>query len=161
MYIVLSLVHVCIHSHHVSQGAIPRLNAYYGRTSGPIWLNYVHCTGNERSILNCTNYRIDRILYSCDHRNDVGVDCPGMWLKFTNAYIFCSTSWAIHSQLLTVPLNVSNCTTGSLHLMGGVTLWEGRVEVCYNNQWGMVCDDGWDFIDAGVACRQLGFSSYG
>ena len=34
---------------------------------------------------------------------------------------------------------------------------QGVIEVCINNQWGTVCDDGFDWDDARTACKQLGF----
>ena len=67
------------------------------------------------------------------------------------SYLFCIA-----------PLTTTvNCTNGELRLRGGNTSREGRVEMCYERQWGTVCDRYWGTNDAKVACRQLGFSSYG
>ena len=54
-----------------------------------------------------------------------------------------------------------NCTNGDVRLVGGSNPMEGRVEICYYNQWGTICDDSWDSTDAGVICGQLGHSSTG
>ena len=62
--------------------------------------------------------------------------------------------------LLLEPTNATTlCVNGDIRLIGGLN--QGRVEVCYSNQWGSVCDDSWDDTDARVACRQLGFPSLG
>ena len=45
--------------------------------------------------------------------------------------------------------------------MGGSNQYEGRVEVCINDQWGTVCDDGWSSVDASVICKQLGYAITG
>ena len=66
----------------------------------------------------------------------------------------------------------ATCTDGDVHLVGGTTPLNGRVEVCYNNQWGGVCSPSgikWGQEEATVVCRQLGYphggiaysSSYG
>jgi len=53
---------------------------------------------------------------------------------------------------------VSSCADGDLRLVNGQVAGEGRVEVCFDNVYGTICDDGWNSQDAQVVCRNLGFN---
>lgn len=49
-----------------------------------------------------------------------------------------------------------------VRLVDGDDKCSGRVEVLRNDQWGTVCDEGWDFREAHVVCLELGcgFAEY-
>ena len=54
-------------------------------------------------------------------------------------------------------VNFLGCSDGDVRLVGSEGSYQGTVEVCYDNLWGLIDDDGWGISDATVVCRQLGF----
>ena len=56
---------------------------------------------------------------------------------------------------------IAACNNSDIRLVGGRSNseFQGRVEVCFQRQWGTVCNDDWDASDAMVACRQLGLET--
>ena len=53
------------------------------------------------------------------------------------------------------------CQDGDVRLVDGYSQFSGRVEICYNEQWGTVQDEEWSVFDAYVVCRQLGLVTEG
>ena len=45
-----------------------------------------------------------------------------------------------------------------VRLVDGASENQGRLEVQISGLWGTVCDNFWDYPDADITCRQLGFS---
>ena len=66
--------------------AVPRYGAFYGRSSGPIFLADLFCSGTESSLLDC-NRNMYGIIH-CHHFEDAGVECQG--LKKNRYRIFMS-----------------------------------------------------------------------
>ena len=106
--------------------------------------------------------------HNCDHTEEAGVICQSktqlnffiplsMLVNYTHTFNLLSNRGTIS----TLHFVFLGCANGDIRLRGGVSDTEGRVEICYNSTWGTVCDNMWGPTNAGVACRQLGFSSTG
>ena len=61
--------------HHAFTGAVVNTSGAFGQGIGPVWLDYVHCSGTESRLVNCLSRRFD--FPNCYHYKDAGVTCQG------------------------------------------------------------------------------------
>ena len=136
-----------------------------------------HCPyevyGGQRSLSICSVWRAEVTVHM--HCMEGRGHCPyevyggqrslsirSVWRAEVTVHMQCMEgrghSWwqCIVSTLDAVYPLFLGCLNHDIRLVGGYSQYEGRVEVCYNNTWGTVCDDRFDSNEAIVICKQLG-----
>ena len=108
---------------------------------------YVTCRGSESSLAECS-YTTHFSSTCVRSSGVVGVQC-----RSGRQTLILKT---MHKNLF---YTLENIQHGELRITNGVTKYEGRVEVYRNSEWTLVCNDGWDELDARVVCRQLNYKS--
>ena len=65
--------HVVCHELGFSKALSAPIDAHFGAGSGPIWLDEVHCVGNEKSLTYCRHdgWKV----HDCGHSEDASVIC--------------------------------------------------------------------------------------
>ncbi|XP_028301734.1 deleted in malignant brain tumors 1 protein-like isoform X2 [Gouania willdenowi] len=114
--------------------------AAFGQGTGPIWLDNVHCLGNETSIADCAHQGLQD--HNCGHFEDASIICEGDGHG--------STYIPTDSPTPPTPPNLP------VRLVGSNNSCSGRVEIFYEDVWWTVCDDVGEYTHAQVVCRQLG-----
>ncbi|CAN0196061.1 unnamed protein product [Bubo scandiacus] len=69
--------------------------AHFGAGSGPIWIDVLHCRGNESALSDCVHSRWDQ--QNCNHGEDAGVTCSG-FVRLIGGDSPCSGRVEIHDR---------------------------------------------------------------
>jgi hypothetical protein len=108
----------------------------YGDDERNSVVNFISCNGSETRLLDCP-FNVS----GADEREKCG--------PLQDAHVICQDK-------ATTPPDTT-CSDRDLRVVGGPTVREGRVEVCYNHAWGTVCNEVYGPTAAGILCRELDF----
>ena len=151
-------------------------SAGFGEGNGSIFLDNLVCGGDESSLLNCAS---DVAIgdSNCQHSEDAGVKCEGntktlynisMFYRKHNYYIYHFIATCEESSVRLVVAESQyyythpNSFPSSYFIKD--ELHRGRVEICTASgefKPLVICDESWQFQDASVVCRDIGFSAFG
>ena len=124
-------------------------------TTFQIVLDDVDCSSSTYlTILQCRySTYIDS---NCDRGvDDVSVIC----CKHNRVFKICSCPLTLDACIHAVSTRIWNSPYDlQIRLSGALYTNQGLVEVYCNGQWGTVCDDSFNQIDANTVCRQLGYT---
>ncbi|XP_043932852.1 lysyl oxidase homolog 4 [Protopterus annectens] len=126
-------------------------SAKYGQGLGPIWLDNLQCTGNEKSVAECSSNGWGKS--DCQHSEDAGVVCtakriPGFDPEQT--FVSLPVEGAVHLQDVRIRPILTRAK-----IQEPVT--EGVVELKIEGKWRKVCDTDWTAHNSRVVCGMLGF----
>ena len=75
------------------------MGAYFGQGTGQIVLDNVQCIGSENQLLSCNSAPILDVSSSCEHSDDAGVRCEGIYLQ-SQHYKFFGTNCVLNTMTL-------------------------------------------------------------
>ncbi|XP_044303645.1 soluble scavenger receptor cysteine-rich domain-containing protein SSC5D-like [Varanus komodoensis] len=155
----------CRNASQVFQGA------KYREGTGPIRLQSVSCTGYETGTICDAGWDLQDAHVACRELScgnaskalggaHFGQGSGPIWMEGVN----CTGEEAFLRDCPQGPWGQHSCDhsqdasveCSAVRLASSSSRCAGRVEVFHNNEWGTICNTGWDLQDAQVVCQELG-----